>query len=264
MADSVADSEAAAVVGPGVGPGKTLAIVLCAGQGARMGAAQNKIFLPLAGMPVGARAIAAFQGASQVDEIIVIAHRDELERIRSELLAPYAFTKVSRVVAGGESRHQSERRALEAVRARITAGEIALVMIHDGARPLVSGDEIARLVEAVRGLPQPGGALLATPVAADERIARIRADDGVVEQVFAAGELARAQTPQGFAARIMLAAYDRAARDGFEGTDTASVVEAAGGLVVIVPGDEANLKVTTPDDLLRAEAILQAREEQAR
>src|SRR6185312_540933 len=104
-----------------VGRGKTLAIVLCAGQGARMGAAQNKIFLPLAGMPVGAHAIQAFQASPLVDEIVVIGRSDELARIHAELLAPYAFTKVSATLAGGASRHQSEARALESVRTRITS-----------------------------------------------------------------------------------------------------------------------------------------------
>lgn len=243
--------------------GKTLAIVLCAGQGSRMGVGQNKVFLPLAGIPVGARAIAAFQAAPLVDEIVVVGRLDELERIRQELIAPYSFTKVSATLAGGATRHQSERQALEALRPRIMSDEIALVMIHDGARPLVSGDEIARLVATVRGLLRPGGALLATPLAADEHIARVSPDgvaDGAVVQLFAAGELARAQTPQGFEARMLLAAYDRAERERFEGTDTASVVEAAGGLVIVVSGDAANLKVTTPDDLLRAEAILRERE----
>ncbi|HZC07336.1 MAG TPA: 2-C-methyl-D-erythritol 4-phosphate cytidylyltransferase [Ktedonobacterales bacterium] len=236
----------------------TLAVVLCAGQGSRMGAAQNKIFLPLAGMPVGARAIRAFQDSPLVDEILVIGHPEELDRVREELVAPYRFTKVSDIAAGGVSRHQSEERALDAVRSRIMSGEIGLVMIHDGARPLVTGAEIARVVTALRSLPRPAGALLATPMAADERIARVGAD-GALAQVFAAGELARAQTPQGFEARTLLAAYDRARAEGFEGTDTASVVEAAGALVVIAAGDETNLKVTTPDDLLRAEAILRTR-----
>lgn len=241
-----------------VGRGKMLAIVLCAGQGARMGAAQNKIFLPLAGMPVGAHAIHAFQASPLVDEIVVIGRPDELARIHAELLAPYAFTKVSGALAGGASRHQSEACALESVRTRILSGEIVLVMIHDGARPLVTGEEIARLVAAVRGLARPGGALLATPVAADERIARVGAD-GVAQQVFAADELWRAQTPQGGEARTLLAAYDRARDASFEGTDTASVVEATGAPVVIALGDAANIKVTTPDDLLRAEALMRAR-----
>ncbi|HET9111596.1 MAG TPA: 2-C-methyl-D-erythritol 4-phosphate cytidylyltransferase [Ktedonobacterales bacterium] len=244
--------------GRGARQGQTLAIVLCAGQGSRMGAAQNKIFLPLAGMPVGARAIGVFQDSPLVDEILVMAHPLEVQRVREELIAPYHFAKVSGVAAGGASRHQSEERALEVVRERIASGDIGLVMIHDGARPLVTGHEIARLVTAIRASPRPGGALLATRVAPDERIAQVGAD-GLLEHVFSAGELARAQTPQGFDALALLAAYDHARREGIEGTDTASVVEAAGGLVVVVAGDEANLKVTTPDDLLRAEAILRAR-----
>ncbi len=237
---------------------KTLAIVLCAGQGSRMGAAQNKVFLPLDGAPVAAHAISAFQASPLVDEIIVMAHPDELARLRAEIITPYTFTKVSDTLAGGASRHQSEERALEALRGRIMSREIGLVMIHDGARPLITCDEIERLVVAVRALPQPGGALLATPLAPDERIARVD-DAGVVEQVFAAAELARAQTPQAFDARTLLAAYDRARRIRFEGTDTASVVAAAGAQVVIAPGDESNIKVTTPDDLLRAAALLRAR-----
>lgn len=239
-------------------PGLTLAIVLCAGQGSRMGAAQNKMFLPLAGQPVAAHAIAAFERSPLVNEIIVMAHPDELARIHEEVIAPSAFTKVSGVFAGGASRHQSEERALDTLRARITTGEIALVMIHDGARPLTTADDIARLIAAVRALPQPGGALLATPVSPDEHIARVGAD-GVVEHIYGAGELARAQTPQGFDARTLLAAYDHARSVGFEGTDTASVVEAIGAPVAIAPGDETNIKVTTPDDLLRAEVMLRAR-----
>lgn len=238
--------------------GKTLAIVLCAGQGARMGAAQNKIFLPLAGAPVAAHAIAAFERSPLVDEIIVVAHPDELERIREEIIARYGFVKVSGVLAGGASRHQSEERALDALRERIASGAVGLVMIHDGARPLTTADAIARLAAAVRALPQPGGALLVTPLAPDEHVARVGAD-GVIEQIYATTELARAQTPQGFDGRTLLAAYDRARRDGFEGTDTASVVEALGAPVAVAYGDEDNIKVTTPDDLLRAEATLRAR-----
>jgi 2-C-methyl-D-erythritol 4-phosphate cytidylyltransferase len=239
-------------------PGKTLAIVLCAGQGSRMGATQNKVFLRLAGESVAAHAIRVFEHSPLVDEIVVVAHPDERERMRAEIVIPGAFVKVSDVVAGGASRHQSEERALDALRGRIVSGEIALVMIHDGARPLTTGDEIARLIAAVRGLAQPGGALLATPIAPDEHIALVAAD-GTLARVFTADEVARAQTPQCFDARTLLAAYDRARRVGFEGTDTASVVEAAGALVALAAGDEANIKVTTPDDLLRAAATLRTR-----
>ena len=223
-----------------------------------MGVSRNKIFLPLAGASVAAHAISAFERAPLVDEILVMGRADELAMLREKIIARHGFAKVSEVVAGGASRHQSEERALEVLRPRIEAGEIGLVMIHDGARPLVSVEDIARLVAAVRALPTPGGALLATPLAPDEHIALV-GDAGEMERLYVAPELARAQTPQGGDARILLAAYDQARAVGFEGTDTASVIEASGAPVAIVWGDEANIKVTTRDDLLRAEATLRAR-----
>lgn len=238
--------------------GTTVAVVLCAGQGSRMGATQNKMFLPLVGEPVATHAVRAFDRSPLIDEILVVAHPDEIERVRTEILEPAHFEKVRGVVAGGASRHQSEQCALDALRGRIDAGDIALVLIHDGARPLTTGDDIARLIATVRSMGSSGGALLATPLAPDERLASVSAD-GKVTQLFAPEDFARAQTPQGFDARALLAAYDRAASVGFEGTDTASVVEAAGAMVAITPGDEENIKVTTPDDLLRAEAILRGR-----
>ncbi len=240
------------------GAGRVVAVVLCAGQGTRMGASRNKIFLSLAGASVAAHAISAFERSPLVDEILVMGRADELARLRETVIARHGFAKVSGVVEGGSSRHQSEERALEALRPRILAGEIGLVMIHDGARPLVSEEDIARLVDAIHALPAPGGALLATPLAPDEHIAQV-GDDGAIERLYVATELARAQTPQGGDARTLLAAYDRARAVGFEGTDTASVIEAAGAPVAIVWGNEANIKVTTRDDLLRAEATLRAR-----
>lgn len=238
--------------------GVTVAVVLCAGQGSRMGATQNKMFLPLVGEPVATHAVRAFDRSPLIDEVLVVAHPDEIERVRTEILAPAHFEKVRGVIAGGASRHQSEQRALDELRERIDAGEITLVLIHDGARPLTTGDDITRLIATALALGSPGGALLATPLASDERLAAV-SEDGVVAQLFTPDDFARAQTPQGFDARILLAAYDRAASVGFEGTDTAAVVEAAGAVVAITPGDEENIKVTTPDDLLRAETILRGR-----
>lgn len=234
---------------------RVVAVILLAGQGTRMGAGRNKIFLELAGRPAVLWAIEAFERASVVDDILLVAHPDEVERVRA-LTAEYA--RVVGVVAGGATRSQSEMCALNALRARIVAGEVEMVMIHDGARPLVTPDEIARLAQAVRDLPQPGGALLTASVARDEEIGEI-GPDGTLARTFVAAELARAQTPQAFHAALLLDAYDRGAADGFEGTDTASTVERVGAPVVIVAGSDENLKLTAPDDLARAEAIIQAR-----
>ncbi|HUY76591.1 MAG TPA: 2-C-methyl-D-erythritol 4-phosphate cytidylyltransferase [Ktedonobacterales bacterium] len=236
---------------------KNVAIVLGAGQGTRMGADRNKVLLSLAGKPLLAYALGVFERAPQVDETLLVAHPDEIDLVQREVVAAYGLRKVRAVIAGGATRHQSEENALAALRPRIVADEIALILIHDGARPLLTLDEVARLIAAVAALGGPGGALLATPLAPDEVILRV-GDDGAVTAVYAPGELARAQTPQAFTAQALLAAYDRARADGFEGTDTAAAVERLSYPVALVAGSADNIKVTTPDDLVRAEELLKA------
>ncbi len=236
---------------------RVAAVILCAGQGTRMGAGENKVFLPLAGKPALLWSVAAFERAAAVDDILLVAHPDEVERVRA-LVAGAESRKVIGVVAGGVTRAGSERLALAALRARIESGEIGLVMMHDAARPLVTPEEIERLARAARTLGGWGGALLVAPVGPDSEIGQVE-PDGALARLFAYGELARAQTPQAFDARLLLAAYDRAEADGFDGTDTASTVERLGAPVRSVSGSEDNLKLTTPDDLLRAEVIARVR-----
>jgi 2-C-methyl-D-erythritol 4-phosphate cytidylyltransferase len=234
---------------------RVVAVILVAGQGKRMGAEQNKIFLELAGRPAVLWSVDAIARTSIVDDILLVAHPDEVERVRTltEMCA-----KVVRVVPGGATRSQSEMCALNALRTRIVAREIEIVMIHDGARPLVTPEEIARLTQAVRDLPEPGGALLTASVAPSEEIGEI-GPDGTLTRDFAGANLARAQTPQAFHATLLLDAYDRGAAEGFDGGDTASTVERLGAPIVSVAGSNENLKLTTPDDLACAEAIIQAR-----
>jgi 2-C-methyl-D-erythritol 4-phosphate cytidylyltransferase len=245
---------------PDQGPrstGVTIAVILCAGQGTRMRADRNKVLLLLLGKPLIAHTLAAFERAASVDEILLIAHPDEVVYFAREVVPAGGTSKVGGVIAGGATRHQSEQCALDALRERITTGEIALVMIHDGARPLVEPEEIDQLAEVAR---EGAGAILVTPIAATETLLETR-PDGAVALVAAPEELARAQTPQAFDAKLLLAAYDRAHLDGFEGTDTASSLERLGHTIRAVYGGDENIKVTTPDDLLRAEAILRARSE---
>jgi 2-C-methyl-D-erythritol 4-phosphate cytidylyltransferase len=235
--------------------GVTVAVILCAGQGTRMRADRNKVLLPLLGKPLIAHTLAAFERAASVDEMLLVAHPDEVAYFAHEIIPAAGASKVSGVIAGGATRHQSEQCALDALRERITAGEIALVMIHDGARPLVAPEEIDQLAEVARA---GAGAILVTPIALSETLLETPLD-GAVALVAAPEELARAQTPQAFAARLLLAAYDQAGADSFEGTDTASSLERLGHAIRVVYGGDENIKVTTPDDLLRAEAILNAR-----
>lgn len=235
--------------------GRAVAVILCAGQGSRMRADRNKVFLPLGGRPLLVTTIAAFARTPAIDEMLLVAHPAEVEHVRAAVVAAYGLPRVLGVIAGGATRHQSEERALDALRPRILSDEVGVVLIHDGARPLVTSDEIAALVAAARA---DGGAMLGTPVAPDEALARL-APDGTVAELLPAGDLWRAQTPQAFAARELLAAYDAARAAGFEGTDTAASYARLGHAVAMVPGAPANLKVTTPEDLLRAEALLSGR-----
>jgi 2-C-methyl-D-erythritol 4-phosphate cytidylyltransferase len=230
----------------------TVAVILCAGQGTRMRAAQNKVFLPVAGKPILLHAIEAFTRAAEVDELLLVAHPDEVAWVRSEVVARWGLRTVRDVIAGGATRHQSEQHALDALRPRIVAGEIGVVLIHDGARPFAEPAEIDELVRVARST---GGALLATAVPDDEVIARVD-DDATVTALYPAAGLWRAQTPQAFEAGALLAAYDAARATGFDGTDTAATFEHAGHPVHIVPGQHRNFKVTTPSDLVRAEYVV--------
>lgn len=235
----------------GHGPTTSVAVVLCAGQGSRMGAARNKVFLPLAGKPMLVYTLEAFERTPVVDEVLLVAHHREMDECRA-IVARYSLGKVAAVIAGGDSRHASEYCALHALRARIESGAVGTVLIHDGARPFVAPADIERLIAAT---PRAGGALLATPLAAYDLI--VEADDhDDVTMVYPTEQLWRAQTPQAFDALGLLAAYDAAAAEGYAGTDTASSVERAGGRVHIVAGNESNIKLTTRQDLLRAESLV--------
>jgi len=229
---------------------RTIAVVLCAGQGTRMGALQNKVFLPLAGKPLVLYALATFEQVREIDEIMLVTHRAEVAFCQHEIVEQFGVRKVTAIVPGGESRHQSEAQALEVLRPRIVAGEIAIILIHDGARPFLSKHEVKQLV---RGAQTQGGALLATQVADDEVI--VGSTTGAIDTAYATGALWRAQTPQAFAAQPLLHAYDRALADGFEGTDTAATFERSGHQVRVVQGSSHNFKITTPEDLIRAEFI---------
>jgi 2-C-methyl-D-erythritol 4-phosphate cytidylyltransferase len=236
----------------GESDGAVVAVVLGAGQGTRMGARRNKVLLTLRGKPILLHALAAFEQTPQATETLLVAHPDE-EAMCRELVAEYGLAKVAAVIPGGVTRHQSEDCALDWLRPRIEVGEIALVLVHDGARPLITPDEIAELITATA---TTGGALLAA--APDETLFQLD-DEGKVTRAWPSDEVALAQTPQAFDARRLLAAYDAARADGFEGSDTAASFERAGGQVRVVFGPPTNLKITTPDDLLRAEALLASR-----
>src|SRR5215469_1237053 len=225
-----------------------VAVILGAGQGVRMGYQVNKVFLPINGKPIIMYAIETFERCRAIDEIMLVVAAGEEEQVKK--LAGYAqCTKVSRIIRGGPTRHESEQCALEVLRPYIDAGEVEIVLIHDGARPFVSVEKVEQLIARVR---EADGAILATPLQEEERIALVGSEH-YIQRSFEGQQAWRAQTPQAFQASLLLKAYDQARRDMFLGTDTAASVERIGGHIVIVEGDASNLKITTSQDLFLAE-----------
>ena len=221
------------------------ALVAAAGSSSRMGGV-NKLLEPLDGVPVLVRTLTALQEASLVDEIVVATREEDLVEI-SRLCHTYGITKCTKVVRGGESRVHSVLLASMETTAELLAGQ-------DGARPLVPPECIDRVITAAE---RCGAAAPAIPLKDTIKVVR---DGGAVEQTLDRGALRAVQTPQVFEGGLLKAALQDAVEKNVAVTDDCSAVERLGKVVFLVEGDEENLKITTPTDLILAEAILQARE----
>ncbi|MGW4484495.1 IspD/TarI family cytidylyltransferase [Amycolatopsis sp. NPDC004368] len=220
-------------------------VVLASGAGTRVGAALNKVYLPMAGRRVVAWSLAAFAAVAEIG-VLVLVIREQDAALAEEVLA--AHPGAVEVVTGGATRQGSELNALRHLAPRITAGGIDAVLIHDAARPLATPALIEDVLAQTR---HHGGAV--PGLAADDVVA-MAADGSIAAPVPGA---IRVQTPQGFRAGPLLAAYEQAEAEGFLGTDTASCMERFSALPVRwVPGSAENLKITYPHDLAVAERLL--------
>ena len=229
---------------PKKGRGSVCAVILTGGSSSRMGG-QDKMAADLAGKTVIRRSILAFQNCSMIDEIVLVTRK---EGEKNCYFACEGCDKVARVVHGGNSRAQSAYQGVMAA-----SEDAELILIHDGARPLVTEQVICAVVEAAR---KYGAALPVVPV-----VDTIKAGEGgFVTATPERSSLFAAQTPQGFRSELIKAALSDAIRQNAVITDDASAVERLGMRVRMVDGDVENKKITTPDDLLAAEAILRKRE----
>lgn len=217
------------------------AVVVAAGRGVRMGAAVNKVLLPLCGEPVIRHAVRAFCEADEIDGVVVAASADETEQMRAALCG---LEKVCAIVPGGSTRQESVKNGLDAL-----PKEARIALVHDGARPLISRELIAR---CIRQTEDCGSAVVCTPVTDTVKVEK----DGCVVRTLDRSQLRAVQTPQCFFAGELKAAYEAAARDGVSVTDDASVMERAGHSVHLLESSEVNFKLTTPEDLRRAEDII--------
>lgn len=227
------------------------AVIPAAGRARRFGSGENKVWASLAGRAILEWTLSAFDAHPAISSVALVVSADEQDRAR-EIAS--AFPKVRAIVPGGETRAESVRNGLEAL-----PPDIEIVLVHDAARPLVPADVIARVVAAtvevgaaVPGLP------LSDTVKRMDGAGRVRAT--VPRSVTQEGEtlagLTAVQTPQGARRDILRAAYARFDFGAGEPTDEASLVEALGAPVAVVPGDPANIKITRMEDIALAERLL--------
>lgn len=208
----------------------------------------NKVFAQLVGRPLIVWTLGAFQSCGAIDEIVVVTAPDALDRL-GDLIVEWRFDrKVSAVVAGGATRQESVRAGLD------VAPDAAIVAIHDGARPLITPDLIERGIALAR---ETGAALCATP--ARDTIKEVSDDPPTVAATPDRAAMWIAQTPQCFERALLLRAHEQAKG---EATDDAALVEAIGHKVAVYEGAPSNIKVTAPDDLIIAEALLRKRFEE--
>ena len=219
------------------------AVVPAAGRGERFGGGTPKALIPLHGRPLLQYSLEVLQSVDEVEMIVVAAPSGAVDAVR-RLAQTAGLGKVIAVVAGGADRQASVARGLEA----LPPGP-GLVLVHDGARPFLPP---ALVRDVVAAAARDGGAVAAVPV--DDTIKS--GDQGWVETTLDRSRLFRIQTPQAFRRAILEEAHRAAAHEGFHGTDDSALVERMGQRVRLVPGTATNLKVTLPEDLALAEALL--------
>lgn len=223
------------------------AVILAAGGSVRMGS--DKILAPLGEIPVLARALRPFQECDCISEIVVVTGADKLMEV-SELCREYGIGKVSKVVAGGKTRTESALTGVSEVSSRAE-----LIAVHDGARPLVTEELIRRTVEAA------AKKLAAVPGIRCADTLKSAREDGAIIGTVDRDSTWRIQTPQVFKADLIKGALTKAMKQGISLTDDSSAMELIGVKTYVVEGDEENIKLTRPLDLLLASAILRDRRE---
>jgi len=228
---------------------KIVALIPCAGQGKRLGAGVSKPYLEVNGRPLLAFTLAAFQKHPLVDALVLVAEAEAIEQCWLEVVKKYDFTKVSAIVAGGRERQESVLNGL-----RSLSKDTKWVIVHDGARPLISEQMITNSLETAKA---KGSAVVA--VRAKDTIKEV-SEDLIVAHTLPRRSLWQAQTPQIFEYSHLLKAYEMAEEKQWVATDDASLIEKLGEKVYIVEGDYSNIKITTPEDLIYFKAMIKVAE----
>lgn len=224
---------------------KVAAVIVAGGSGKRMGMKIKKQFIELEGKAILAHTIEAFNKCKVIDEIIVVVGKEDIAKVKTEIVSRYGYDKVIQIIEGGTERQESVYNGLMAV-----AKEVQYVMIHDGARPFIS-QEI--LEKALLMTKEKHATVVAVPVKDTIKVVNEALE---VEATPNRSTLWSVQTPQSFKKELLIKAYDYAKEKSLIVTDDSMLVEAYGKKVHVVEGDYNNIKITTSEDLVLGQAIL--------
>lgn len=229
---------------------KAVAVIPSAGMGLRLGG-RKKNYLEIAGRPVIAHTLSAFEKSPSVKGVVLVVPASDVGYCESSIVRKFGFKKVLNVIPGGKERQDSVACALEVLGGG--EGDWDMVLVHDGARPLVTPDLIERTLKAA----YHSGAAVAA-VGLKDTVKEV-ADDGTVKGTVERDKLRAAQTPQAFRLGLLKEAYANAASEGVAATDDSSLVERLGEKVEVVEGSYENIKITTEEDVEVAESLLKRR-----
>ena len=226
-------------------PNRVAALIVAAGQGTRMGTQARKQYMMLRNRPVLAHTLLTFEKCNAVEETFLVVPRGDDPYCKKEIIEPLRPIKPIHLISGGVTRQESVYNGLKAI-----DESIGIVVIHDGVRPLVTIDQITQCVKVAK---KYGGCILAVP--ASDTLKTVDKHDRVILTMNR--QMVRmSQTPQAFHYDIIMGAHKASQKEAYVGTDDAELVERFGKVVKVIPGDPCNIKITTPEDLKIAEALL--------
>ena len=225
------------------------AIIVAAGKGRRMESSVNKVYIDLNGKKAIVRTLEAFQENSFINEIVLVVNEKDIEYCKYEVIDFSVFTKIKKIVHGGVTRQESVQNGLEEI-----SKQSEFVLIHDGARVMISHDIIERSIE---GAISFGAVSIGVPV---KDTIKVTDKNGFVIKTLERNTLWAVQTPQAFKKDIILEAHKRAKELAIEVTDDAMLVESLGYKLKLIEGSYENIKLTTPEDVIVVRAFIEDRE----
>ena len=229
---------------------KTAAIILAGGTGERFGKEGGKQLVEIGGKPILTWSVEAFDAVGDIGLIVIVCPAERQGEYLSKAVDPFSFATPIVVAAAGSTRQESAFSGLELV-----PEEFEYVVMHDGARPLISAELIAHTIATIKGNIDADGAVVAHPAIDTLKVV----ENGVIVGTPDRSVFWNAQTPQVFRAGIYRRAHASALSDGFVGTDDSSLIERLGGRVLVVEGKRDNIKLTVPEDYLMLVAAVRER-----